>query len=86
MPRISCTAAACERRRGPDLLRDPAFFIESSDVLMLGRRERILQSFAGPYFEMVATGAAALVLWAWPHGSLATRCIGSWFSTTSCCC
>ena len=49
----------------------PAFFIESSDVLMLGRRERMLQSFAGPYFELVATGAAALVLWGWPHGWLA---------------
>src|SRR5207342_2833507 len=46
----------------------PAFFIDSSDVLMLDRRKRIAQSFAGPYFELVATGAAALVLWAWPAG------------------
>ena len=49
----------------------PAFFIDSSDVLMLGRRQRIAQSFAGPYFEMVATGAAALALWAWPDGGVA---------------
>lgn len=49
----------------------PAFFIDSSDVLMLSRGKRIAQSFAGPYFEMVATGVAALALWAWPDGSTA---------------
>ncbi len=47
----------------------PAFFIESSDVLMLNRRQRIAQSFAGPYFEMVATGVAAIALWLWPGGA-----------------
>jgi hypothetical protein len=31
----------------------PAFFIESSDALMLDRRQRINQAFAGPYFEFV---------------------------------
>jgi CRP-like cAMP-binding protein len=49
----------------------PAFFIDSSDVLMLPRGQRIAQSFAGPYFELVATGAAAIALWAWPLGGVA---------------
>jgi putative peptide zinc metalloprotease protein len=49
----------------------PAFFIDSSDVLMLSRGQRIAQSFAGPYFEMVATGIAAIALWAWPHSGVA---------------
>ena len=38
---------------------------------MLSRGKRIAQSFAGPYFEMVATGVAAIALWAWPDGSSA---------------
>jgi len=49
----------------------PAFFIDSSDVLMLDRRKRMAQSFAGPYFELVATGVAAIALWLWPHGGAA---------------
>ncbi len=49
----------------------PAFFIDSSDVLMLPRGQRIAQSFAGPYFEMVATGLAAIALWSWPDGGVA---------------
>ena len=49
----------------------PAFFVDSSDVLMIDRGPRIAQSFAGPYFEMVATAAVALVLWAWPDSSVA---------------
>jgi putative peptide zinc metalloprotease protein len=50
----------------------PAFFVDSSDALMLPRGRRIAQSFAGPYFEMVATAAAALVLWAFPNASIST--------------
>jgi CRP-like cAMP-binding protein len=49
----------------------PAFFIDSSDVLMIDRGPRIAQSFAGPYFEMVATAVVALGLWAWPDSSVA---------------
>jgi CRP-like cAMP-binding protein/Zn-dependent protease len=47
----------------------PAFFVDSSDGLMLGRRERILQSFAGPYVELIIAGAAALVAWRFPDWS-----------------
>jgi CRP-like cAMP-binding protein/Zn-dependent protease len=44
----------------------PAFFVESSDALMLERRQRIAQAFAGPYSELVIAGAASLVVWAFP--------------------
>jgi len=49
----------------------PAFFVDSSDGLMLDRKARIAQSFGGPYFELVASGVAAIALWAWPHGVMA---------------
>jgi putative peptide zinc metalloprotease protein len=41
----------------------PAFFVDSSDALMLDRGPRMAQSFAGPYSEMVAAGAASVLLW-----------------------
>jgi CRP-like cAMP-binding protein/Zn-dependent protease len=49
----------------------PAFFIESSDALLLDRRQRIHQAFAGPYFEFVASGVGSILLWLFPHASLA---------------
>jgi putative peptide zinc metalloprotease protein len=49
----------------------PAFFVDSSDGLMMDRRARIAQAFGGPYFELAASGLAAIALWAWPHGALA---------------
>ena len=49
----------------------PAFFVDSSDALMLDREARIAQSFGGPYFELIASGVAAIALWPWPHGFLA---------------
>ncbi|HEX3087718.1 MAG TPA: hypothetical protein VHQ23_03625 [Ilumatobacteraceae bacterium] len=49
----------------------PAFFVDSSDALMLDREARIAQSFGGPYFELIASGLAAIALWQWPHGFLA---------------
>ena len=49
----------------------PAFFVDSSDALMLDRKARIAQSFGGPYFELIASGVAAIALWMWPHGFLA---------------
>jgi CRP-like cAMP-binding protein len=44
----------------------PAFFVDASDGLMLERRQRIAQSFAGPYAELVIAGGASLVAFAWP--------------------
>ena len=49
----------------------PAFFVEASDSLMLDRRQRIIQSFAGPFTEMVIAGAASIALFAFPGGPLA---------------
>ena len=48
----------------------PAFFVDSSDGLMMERRQRIVQSFAGPYAELIIAGAAAAIVWAFP-GSIA---------------
>ncbi len=50
----------------------PAFFIESSDALMLGRRQRMVQAFAGPAAEMMAAGLAAIVLWFIADGPIAS--------------
>jgi CRP-like cAMP-binding protein/Zn-dependent protease len=40
----------------------PAFFVDSSDGLMLPRWQRIAQSFAGPFTELGLAGAASLFL------------------------
>lgn len=44
----------------------PAFFVDSSDGLMLERRRRIVQAFGGPYAEMFIAGAASILVWAFP--------------------
>jgi putative peptide zinc metalloprotease protein len=49
----------------------PSFYIEASDALMLTRRQRILQSFAGPYFQAVAAGVAAVALFFFPGAVVA---------------
>ncbi len=49
----------------------PAFFVESSDGLMMDRGQRIVQSFAGPYAELIVAGAASLVAWAYPDSAAA---------------
>jgi CRP-like cAMP-binding protein/Zn-dependent protease len=47
----------------------PAFFVEASDSLMLDRRQRILQSFAGPFSELVLAGLASVALLLLPEGT-----------------
>ncbi|MGZ8566165.1 MAG: cyclic nucleotide-binding domain-containing protein, partial [Actinomycetota bacterium] len=49
----------------------PAFFVEASDSLMLDRRQRMLQSFGGPFAELVLAGFATLVLALFPDASFA---------------
>lgn len=49
----------------------PAFFVESSDGLMMDRGQRIVQSFAGPFTEMIIAGAASAVAWAYPDLGIA---------------
>ena len=46
----------------------PAFFVDAPQALLLPQTQRIMQAFAGPWFESVAGGAAALVLWLIPTG------------------
>jgi CRP-like cAMP-binding protein/Zn-dependent protease len=40
----------------------PAFFVDASDGLMLEPRERIVQSFAGPFAELILAGIASIVM------------------------
>jgi putative peptide zinc metalloprotease protein len=49
----------------------PSFFVEASDGVMLERRERILQAFAGPYAESIVAGIAAGIAWAFPEAPFA---------------
>ncbi len=49
----------------------PAFFVDASDGLMLDRPQRMLQSFAGPYGQMVVAAISAIVAWALPDWILA---------------
>jgi CRP-like cAMP-binding protein/Zn-dependent protease len=49
----------------------PAFFVEATDSLMLERRQRILQSSAGPFTELVIAGVAGLAVFLFPGGPLA---------------
>ena len=44
----------------------PAFFIESSESLMIDRRQSMLMSFAGPYIQLIVGGLCSLVAWAAP--------------------
>ena len=48
----------------------PAFFVESSEVLMLDRKERISQAAAGPYAELIVSGLAAIYIWAFPDAAI----------------
>jgi CRP-like cAMP-binding protein/Zn-dependent protease len=49
----------------------PAFFIDTSDGLMLGRGPRIAQAFAGPFAEFTLAGVSSLVLFAFPDAGVA---------------
>jgi putative peptide zinc metalloprotease protein len=45
----------------------PAFYVDSSDGLMMERRPRILQAFGGPYAQSLGAGMAAILAWAFPQ-------------------
>ncbi len=49
----------------------PAFFVDASDGLMLDQRERIAQSFAGPFAELILAGIASIVMALTPDTFLA---------------
>jgi CRP-like cAMP-binding protein/Zn-dependent protease len=48
----------------------PAFFVEASDGLMLERKQRMLQSFAGPYAEFLSAGITSIAAWAFPDAAI----------------
>jgi CRP-like cAMP-binding protein/Zn-dependent protease len=50
----------------------PAFFVEASDSLMLDRKQRVVQCFAGPFTELVIAGLASLFVFAYPDSSAAS--------------
>ncbi len=45
----------------------PAFFVESSDGLMMDRRQQIIESFAGPFAQLVLAGIASLIARSYPE-------------------
>ena len=47
----------------------PSFFVEASDSLMLERRQRMTESFAGPFAELILAGASTLVLALFPDAA-----------------
>jgi CRP-like cAMP-binding protein/Zn-dependent protease len=49
----------------------PAFFVESSDSLMLDRNQRIVQSYAGPYAAFIVAGVCSMLAWGFPGFALA---------------
>ena len=49
----------------------PTLFVDSSDGLMMDRRQRMLQVFAGPFSEAVAGAVVSIFVWAFPGSSLA---------------
>ncbi|MEA2521468.1 MAG: putative peptide zinc metalloprotease protein [Actinomycetota bacterium] len=49
----------------------PAFFVDATDGLMLDRGPRLMQSFAGPFAELVLAGASSLLVFFLPAGGLA---------------
>ena len=52
----------------------PAFFVEATDSLMLDQRQRILQSSAGPFTELIIAGLASLAVFAFPDGPARRTC------------
>ena len=49
----------------------PAFFVESSDGLMMDRNKQIMESFAGPFAQLVLAGIASILAWSFPGWILA---------------
>lgn len=48
----------------------PVFYVESSEVLMLDRRQRIVQAAAGPYAELIISGLASALIWSFPDSAI----------------
>jgi CRP-like cAMP-binding protein/Zn-dependent protease len=50
----------------------PAFFVEASDVLMLDRRQRIVQAWAGPFAELMVAGVASIAALLFPDAAISS--------------
>lgn len=48
----------------------PAFYVDAVDGLLLGRNQRMLQAFAGPFAESVLAGIASVLLFLAPDSSI----------------
>jgi CRP-like cAMP-binding protein len=48
----------------------PAFFVESTDVLLLDKPSRLAQTAAGPFADMVVAAVASVIAWAYPDWAL----------------
>ena len=48
-----------------------AFFVDSSDGLMLDRGQRIVNSLAGPYASLIIAASASLLAWGFPGAAIA---------------
>lgn len=44
----------------------PAFFVDTTDIWMEGRRARLAVTWAGPYSGLILAGACAIVMTLWP--------------------
>jgi putative peptide zinc metalloprotease protein len=48
----------------------PAFFVDTTDIWLEGKRARLAVSWAGPYVDLIQAGLASLALQLWPHFAL----------------
>jgi putative peptide zinc metalloprotease protein len=48
----------------------PAFYVDASDGLMMGRGKRVIQSFAGPYGQSIGAGLASIIAWLFPQWAI----------------
>ena len=63
----SCTTGGGSSSAGFQIyFGSPAFFVESSDGLMMDRRQQIIESFAGPFAQLVLAGIASIIAWSFP--------------------
>ncbi len=45
----------------------PAFYVDTSDIWMEGKRARMAVTWAGPYSDLILAGLASISLVVWPH-------------------
>ncbi len=48
----------------------PAFFVDTMDMWMAGKRARLAVTWAGPHVDLILGGLAGLVMWSWPNFAL----------------